>query len=108
MEDHYEGMNRDELLEALRGLMIRYERYRQITLPALNKVTAERDDLRREIARLESRLDQIAVDFEVIAELEPENFDGVALETFMSIVRDMAIEAYERALGRDYYTDDKL
>ena len=108
MEDQYNDMSREELLNELRGLMMRYEKYRRITLPALNKITEERDQLQRTIARLESRLDQIAVDFEAIAELDPADFDGLALDTFMSVVRDMAIAAYERALGRDYFTDDKL
>ena len=106
LEDRFENMTREELVNELRGLAFRYEQFRSKTLPALNEISAERDDLRRQVARLESKIDQMAVDFEVIIEIEPEDLNPG--DDPMEVLQHLAIEAYERALGRDYYSDEEL
>jgi len=106
MEDKYETMNRDELLRELRGLLFRYEQFRNTTLPALNGVTAERDALRLEVARLEARIDQIGADFTALAELQVRAQGDP--RAALAQLRILAIEAYERVVRRDYFTDDPL
>ena len=106
MEDRYEAMTREELLAELRGLLFRYEQFRNTTLPTLNTVTAERDELSLYVAQLEARLDQVGADFANIAEMQvTAQADPRAM---LAQIRRMAIAAYERAIGRDYFTDAPL
>ena len=106
MDDKFETMSRDELLNELRGLLFRYEQFRTSTLPTLNTVTQERDALSREVARLEARLDQVGADLDAIAQMRVEAIGDP--RAVLAEVRRKAIKAYERALLRDYYTDDTL
>ena len=106
MVDKFETMTREELLNELRGLLFRYEQFRSTTLPTLNQVTQERDVLSLQVARMEARLDQVAADFVTIAELHVEA--QADPRSALSQVRRSAIQAYQRALRRDYFTDEPL
>jgi len=106
MDDKFETMTRDELLTELRGLLFRYEQFRNTTLPTLNDVTKERDALSREVARLEARLDQVGADLDAIAQMRVKAIGDP--RAVLAQVRRLAIQAYQRALLRDYHTDDPL
>lgn len=106
LEDRFERMTREELLQEIRGLIYRYEQFRNSTLPTLNKISEERDQLRRTVARLEGKLDQIAADFEAIAEFD--DTDYLDKGQVVDMLKNRAVQAYQRALGQDYYTDEEL
>jgi len=106
MDDKFDTMTRDELLLELRGLLFRYEQFRNTTLPTLNDVSKERDALNREVARLEARLDQVGADLDSIAQMRVEAIGDP--RAVLAQVRRLAITAYQRALLRDYFTDEPL
>jgi len=106
MDDKFDTMTRDELLVELRGLLFRYEQFRNTTLPTLNDVSKERDALNREVARLEARLDQVGADLDSIAQMRVEAIGDP--RAVLAEVRRLAVTVYQRALLRDYFTDEPL
>lgn len=98
MDDRYADMNREELLKELRGVLFRYEQFRNNTLPKLNAISAERDDLRRQVARLEGRIDQVAMELETLATLDDDDFAGMAAAGVLAEIRRRAQAAHDRVV----------